>query len=253
MLNYGKHWNEIADKVILLIRGNKKHLFELGNEEQLLSELEDLGVADYCNSKPIFPLAELANISLDQKFNTEEKSALQTLILLLENSHIRARQEIDAQEEPSEETSEDEDDGNAEENKLKLLITHILNRYTFKNEAINFYRKYLSRNKKLKKAHKITQKTTETASEQWEKTKENLRAFFALIGLDGLFVVIEVLMKRSKTFELIMKTIGSLALPLLIAIYLLYVLAKWISNPFEKLARWFADQVNFKLPEGGEE
>jgi len=231
---------------------NQPDLFELGHEEQLLSELAAQGIVDFCITKPIFPLGKLTNLARDENFDEPQRSALQVSILILEKEHMRARHELESEEAEPDDEENDESDEDAESDKLKSLIKYVLERYTFKNEFIAVYERYLSENKNVERAADISKKTAESAAEKWEKTKENLRAFFALIGLDGVFVVIEVLMKRSRLFEIFMKAMGSLILPPLMIIYLIWVLAKWMASPLEKAGRWFAEQVNFKIP-GGED
>ena len=251
-----------AQELLSLAKDGDEYLFQHSAENELIEVMDKRGITDFCATEVIFPHKELANIFAASGLTKDQNHALQVSFLTLQRHFIEMKQEQaeraaeDEYETAEDETLEDDADDADETESTKAFrafIKYLIDNYTFKDKMVKFYQDYLSKNPHANNVHQKAKKTSDSANEAWQKTRETLRTLFALIGLDSLFLAIDLLAKRSPKFKFFLQALGTATVPIVVGIYIIWTALKWTVNPVGKVAGWFAREVDFKVPVPGED
>lgn len=248
-----------AQELLSLAEDGDEYLFQHGAESELIEVMDKRGITDFCATEAVFPYKELANIFGTAGLTKDQNHALQVSFLTLQRHFIEVKQEqaerAAAEDETTEEETEEAEE--AEETQgtkaFRAFIKYLIDNYTFKEKMVKFYQDYLSKNPHANNVHQRAKRTSDSASEAWQKTRETLKTVFSLIGLDSLFLAIDLLAKRSPKFKFFLQALGTATVPIVVGIYVIWTILKWTVNPLGKVASWFAREVDFKVPVPGED
>ena len=83
----------------------------------------------------------------------------------------------------------------------------------------------------------------------WQWFKDSAKRISSLLGIDGVLLVLDKAMEKSKTLEHFVKSIGTVLVPVLILMVLIVSALKWLNNPVQKLGNWLARELDIKIPE----
>ncbi len=156
--------------------------------------------------------------------------------------------EEDAVDADAEEGPEEEEDGSSTK-----IINYLTKSYTYKTEITNIYNEFRSKNERADKIHNTTMVTKQKVDEKWEAAKERIKGALSMFGIEGAFVFLDAMAKKSFWLRHTFKVFGTTILPVLAIISLIIWAYRASANPLQKILKWLSKEFDLKLPAEEEE
>ncbi len=237
-------------ELVEFINKSKADLFDFDNEDDLFDAISSLRISRDIMTAPVFPQEKLETMAHGLSLEEDKKIRLRLVLRLIREIHNN-KEEVEKEEDDDQnedDFEEDEDQKDESVTETVKITKHLMKSYTYKGEIIEFYKKIVEKNIRIKKAHVKTIKTKELAAESWEYAKDNIKAALKLLGIEGVFIFIDKLANKYVIFRHIMKVIGTCVLPIVLLLYFIMLIVRWTASPFQRFFNWISKEFDFKFP-----
>lgn len=181
-------------------------------------------------------------------------TALQNFSILLIQGEIdakTAREAAASEEEEEGDTEEVEDEDGEEQNTaVGKLANYVRENYTYFPALLRAYHRRLDRHPRLARLHARIVLTRAQASMLWDQTLTRIKTLLSMMGLEGVFVAIDLAAKRNPMVGHCLRAFGTIATPLVA----IYTLVRWIirfaTNPFQRILNGVAKELEIEVPVG---
>lgn len=147
----------------------------------------------------------------------------------------------------------DADPEQPDDSALDRFSIYIRRNYTFFPVILATYLKFLETRPRLKKAHYMFLALRLGLSSLWTSTLDKTKAVLSMMGVAGLFLVIDEAAKRSPALHNSLRLLGTILTP----VVAIYVVVRWIvriaANPFQRLGTYIARELDLDLGQFGDE